>query len=305
MEQQILKLDMNTYKQITQYFLMRLLCLIFNVGICHAFISKPKRSSSQMTFARRNKRTEELLWDIFDEEEATVKPISTSKESESDMFHPRTIRQQEYYDAIHDDELQLIIASGPAGTGKTLFPTQYAAQLLARPNTKIIVTRPLICVDEELGYLPGGINQKMDPWTIPIFDVLREFFTQEMLDRFVAEKRIEVVPLAFMRGRTFKNTLIIGDELQNTSVKQMLMLLTRLGENSKIVITGDVNQCDHTENGMLDFIGRLEKKYNRKQNPYFEEALMSDGMALVEMSAEDVQRSRLITTILDVYDKLE
>jgi len=270
------------------------------MGVVNAFLSTSGRQSAQAVFAHRNKRTEELMWEMFDEEEFEVPPpIQTAKNC--DLFHPRTTRQQDYYDAIHNEDLCLLIASGPAGTGKTLFPTQHAAQMLARPDTKVILTRPLICVDEELGYLPGGINQKMDPWTIPIFDVLREFFTQQMLDRFVAEKRIEVVPLAFMRGRTFKNTLIIGDELQNTSVNQMLMLLTRLGENSKLVIMGDVNQCDHTENGLLDLIRRLEKKYNRKNDLYFEEALMRDGMALVELSAEDVQRSELIKTILEVY----
>lgn len=286
---------------------MRFLCVILlHMGATDAFLSVAGRRSAPMMRAHRNKRTEELLWDMFDEDEEKTTPSGAEPKSTNarcDLFHPRTARQKDYYDAIHNDDLRLLIASGPAGTGKTLFPTQYAAQMLAQPDTKLIVTRPLICVDEELGYLPGGINQKMDPWTIPIFDVMREFFTQQMLDRFIAEKRIEVVPLAFMRGRTFKNTLIIGDELQNTSINQMLMLLTRLGENSKLVITGDVNQCDHTENGLLDLIQRLEKKYNRKQDLYFEEALMADGIALVELSTEDVQRSQLITTILEVYDK--
>ena len=280
---------------------MRALCVIFTIGAtADAFLVARRSPPSTAPPFARHKRADELLWEMYDEEPRLQQLPAATR---SNLFHPKTARQQDYYDAIHNEDLRLLVASGPAGTGKTLFPTQYAAQLLARPDTKIIVTRPLICVDEELGYLPGGINQKMDPWTIPIFDVLREFFSQQMLDRFVAEKRIEVVPLAFMRGRTFKNTLIIGDELQNTSVNQMLMLLTRLGENSKLVITGDVNQCDHTENGLLDLIRRLEKKYNRKNDLYFEEALMRDGMALVELSAEDVQRSELIKTILEVYDQ--
>lgn len=279
---------------------MRTLCVILTLGAAADAFLVARRSPPFAPPSARHKRTDEFLWEMYDEEPRLQQPPATTR---SDLFHPRTARQQDYYDAIHNDDLRILIASGPAGTGKTLFPTQYAAQLLNRPDTKIIVTRPLICVDEELGYLPGGINQKMDPWTIPIFDVLREFFTQQMLDRFVAEKRIEVVPLAFMRGRTFKNTLIIGDELQNTSVNQMLMLLTRLGEGSKLVITGDVNQCDHTENGLLDLIGRLEKKYDRKHDPHFDEALTDDGMALVELGVSDVQRSALIKTILEVYDR--
>ena len=166
-----------------------------------------------------------------------------------EIFKPKTSKQEVYYKYINDDDLSLVIATGPAGTGKTLFPTQHAAKLLLDTKKKVVLTRPLISVDEEIGYLPGTINQKMDPWIIPIFDVLREFFPQQTLNAFIAEKRLEIVPLAFMRGRTFKDTFIIGDELQNTSNKQMLMLLTRLGENSKMIITGDIHQCDNTENG--------------------------------------------------------
>ena len=139
-----------------------------------------------------------------------------------EIFKPKTSKQEEYYKYINDDDLSLVIATGPAGTGKTLFPTQHAAKLLLDTKKKVVLTRPLISVDEEIGYLPGTINQKMDPWIIPIFDVLREFFPQQTLNAFIAEKRLEIVPLAFMRGRTFKDTFIIGDELQNTSNKQML-----------------------------------------------------------------------------------
>ena len=287
---------------------MRSIWLVLCLGITEAFLSTTMMLPSSRKLAlsaRRKQRVEDILWDMYDDDDEEFEPSRPSSCVDDDLFFPRTPRQQEYYDAIHNEQMRLLIASGPAGTGKTLFPTQFAAQLLLSSDWKVVVTRPLICVDEELGYLPGGINQKMDPWTIPIFDVLREFFSQQVLDKLIAEKRIEVVPLAFMRGRTFKNTLIIGDELQNTSINQMLMLLTRLGENSKMIVTGDVNQCDHTENGLLDLIRRLEKKYNHKQNPYFKETLMEDSIALVELNAEDVQRSPLITTILEVYDKAE
>ena len=264
------------------------LLLLFS-STSEAFLSTKRFLSSSKVFSRRKQRH------VDDEKKEFAYATP-------DVYHPKSSCQEDYYDAIHNEDQRLVIVNGPAGTGKTLFPTQYAAQLLTRPGTKIIVTRPLICVDEELGYLPGGINQKMDPWTIPIFDVLREFFSQETINRFVAEKRIEIVPLGFMRGRTFKNTLIIGDELQNTSMNQMLMLLTRLGENSKLIITGDVNQCDHTENGLRDLISRLEKKYNREHDAYFEEALKMDSITLIEMGVGDVQRSPLVSTILDIYD---
>jgi phosphate starvation-inducible PhoH-like protein len=219
-----------------------------------------------------------------------------------EKFQPKTQKQKDYYKHINDDALSLVIASGPAGTGKTLLPTQHAAKLLLETEQKVILTRPLISVDEELGYLPGTINQKMDPWIIPIFDVLLEFFPQKTLNKFMAEKRLEIVPLAFMRGRTFKDTFIIGDELQNTSNKQMLMLLTRMGENSKMIITGDIHQCDNTENGLMDLLDRISKKYNVERNNDFKEDMMKHKISMIEFEASDIQRSAIITTILDLYE---
>lgn len=237
----------------------------------------------------------------YDYEESDFRGVSQSNKMK-DIFKPRTPKQKEYYNDINNDELSLVIATGPAGTGKTLFPTQYAAKLLLETDQKIILTRPLISVDEELGYLPGTINQKMDPWIIPIFDVLREFFPQKTLNTFIAEKRLEIVPLAFMRGRTFKDTFIIGDELQNTSNKQMLMLLTRLGENSKLIITGDIHQCDNTENGLLDLLKRIHHNYDVERNDNYKEQLKSKLISTIDFDISDIQRSAIITTILELYE---
>ena len=135
----------------------------------------------------------------------------------------------------------------------------------------------------------------MDPWIIPIFDVLREFYTHQTITKFILEKRIEIVPLAFMRGRTFKNTFIIGDELQNTSIKQMLMLLTRLGENSKLIITGDINQCDNDQNGLLDLLTKIKSKYPDIST------LKQKQISVIEFDESDIQRSAIIETILDLY----
>jgi phosphate starvation-inducible PhoH-like protein len=272
------------------------LCLLF----APAILSHGSRDVS-LGARRKNIKANDLLWSMYDEEiEPSVLVNSQDLATKTDLFIPRTPNQCTYHNMISNEKIQLVIASGPAGTGKTLFPTQYAAQQLMASDQKIVITRPLICVDEELGYLPGGINQKMDPWTIPIFDVLREFFSQQMLDKFILDKRLEVVPLAFMRGRTFKNTLVIGDELQNTSINQMLMLLTRIGDNSKMIVTGDVNQCDHTENGLMDLIERIERRYDERGDD-FHEALRADSIGLVELGVDDVQRSKLITTVLDIY----
>lgn len=236
----------------------------------------------------RKKRVDDDFYDEFMEYE--VKTPSVKQ-----LFIPKSANQKQYYEDICNDDIKIVIASGPAGTGKTLFPTQYAAKLLIETKQKIVLTRPLISVDEELGYLPGNINQKMDPWIIPLFDVLREFYTQKELNALIAEKRVEIVPLAFMRGRTFKNTYIIGDELQNTSNNQLLMLLTRLGENSKMVITGDVNQCDNNENGLMDLLTKINRNYSDK------EMLREKEISLIEFTNDDIQRSAIIETILDIY----
>ena len=212
------------------------------------------------------------------------------------IYTSRTPNQKQYNEDIYNDEIKMVVVTGPAGTGKTLFPTQYAAKLLLEKNIKIILTRPMISVDEEFGYLPGGINEKMLPWVVPIYDILGEFMTPQKLEKFINEKRIEVVPLAFMRGRTFKNCLIIGDELQNSSINQMLMLLTRIGENSKIIITGDISQSDHSENGLLDLIKRIKSFYKNS------DTMNDDNISWIDMSLEDIQRSKLVSTILSIYN---
>jgi len=156
---------------------------------------------------------------------------------------------------------------------------------------KVIVTRPLVTVGEELGFLPGGISQKMDPWTVPIFDILGEYFKRDEISAFTREGRLEVVPLAFMRGRTFKNTLIIADEMQNSSKDQFLMLLTRVGEESRLIVTGDPQQSDTPENGLHDFCSRLER--------FSQSGLIKQ----ITLSMEDVQRSPLVSEVLEIYSQ--
>ena len=167
-----------------------------------------------------------------------------------DELYPRSKNQLRYYEALRNLQNCVIIGIGPAGCGKTLFACQSAIQeLKTKQVNKIIITRPLISVErEDIGFLPGTMNDKMDPWTKPILDILCDLLTKETVDKMILSGVIELSPLAYMRGRTFKNAFIIADEMQNSSPSQMQMLTTRIGHGSKMVINGDLQQSDYRRN---------------------------------------------------------
>lgn len=205
-------------------------------------------------------------------------------------YEPKSDNQEDYLNLLNDDRIKLIIANGPAGTGKTLLACQSAIKrLIDRDISKIVITRPVVPVEEDIGFLPGTINKKMDPWTRPIMDIFSDFqFKND-------QKSVEISPLGFMRGRTFKDSVIIADEMQNCSPNQMLMLLTRLGEDSKLVITGDLKQCDKDDSGLQDLLNRLRLYYDN------ETSMAKDGIAIINFETKDVQRSQLVSKILDIY----
>ena len=175
---------------------------------------------------------------------------------------PRNINQETYMLKLLDRKKDIIFGIGPAGTGKTLIAVQVAVKLFKEGRVdKIIVTRPAVSVDEDLGFLPGTLEQKMAPWTRPIFDVLREYFIAREISGMIDEGIVEIAPLAYMRGRTFKNAFILADEMQNATQNQMKMLLTRIGTGSKMVVTGDLAQADRLrDNGLIQFVEQLEAK---------------------------------------------
>ena len=204
---------------------------------------------------------------------------------------PRNLRQEDYLAHLENPKKDMVFALGPAGTGKTLIATLWAIkQLKSREIERIVITRPAVSVDEQHGFLPGTLEQKMAPWTRPIMDVFREFWDLKQIESMLENEVIEIAPLAYMRGRTFKNCVIIGDELQNSTVSQMKMLLTRIGEGSKMVITGDLNQHDRgfEQNGLADFIKRLA-------------ADPSSKMALVEFERQHVERHPAVAEVLRIY----
>jgi len=205
---------------------------------------------------------------------------------------PKTFLQEKYFDLLNDPSQKVVVGLGPAGTGKTLFACHSAIQhLKEKAVNKIVITRPFVSVDENIGFLPGSIKDKMDPFTRPLMDIFLEYYSQPEIDTLMRLNKIEISTLGFMRGRTFKNCFIVADEMQNSSPSQMKMLLTRLGEGTRLAVTGDLNQSDlGAKNGLNDFYSRIRGR----TIPMIES---------VEFENADVQRSPIVSTILGLYDE--
>ena len=203
----------------------------------------------------------------------------------------RNANQKLYLTKLYEEATSIVLAIGPAGTGKTMLAVQFGVKLFQEGKVdKIIVTRPAVSVDEDLGFLPGTLNEKMAPWTRPIFDVLGEYYQTKEIAKMLEEGVIEISPLAYMRGRTFKNAYIVADEMQNATVNQMKMLLTRLGEGSKMVVTGDLAQADRvSDNGLIGFCNLLEKKQ------YLEH------IDIIRFESKDIERHNAVKEVLAVY----
>jgi len=206
---------------------------------------------------------------------------------------PRTKNQEKLVLALQDDSEHIVITTGPAGTGKTYICMLAAVKALKEGACeRIIMTRPAVEVAEEKhGFLPGNLVAKMEPWTRPLLDVLREYYRPNDILTMIDDGIIEIAPLAYMRGRTFRNAWIIADEMQNSTPGQCKMLMTRIGKDSKIAITGDTDQADRKigENGLADLVARLEKGG-------------VNGMTLCEFDKKDIQRHPIISSVLKLYN---
>ena len=205
-------------------------------------------------------------------------------------LYARSPNQQIYLQKLQDETKSIVLAIGPAGTGKTMLAVQNGIKQFQEGLVdKIIVTRPAVSVDEDLGFLPGTLNEKMAPWTRPIFDVLGEYYQTKDIAKMLEEGVIEISPLAYMRGRTFKNAYIIADEMQNATTNQMKMLLTRLGEGSKMVVTGDLAQADRVnDNGLVNFCGLLTSKTLKH-------------IDIVQFDHKDIERHNAVKEVLSLY----
>lgn len=205
---------------------------------------------------------------------------------------PKSLNQEKYIIALLDENTDIVVVTGPAGTGKTYLAMQAAIRAMRSGDCdRIILSRPAVGVDDEKhGFLPGDINQKMEPWTRPLLDVLREYYTQSEIAHMLDEQIIEIAPLAFCRGRNFKHSWVVLDEAQNATPGQLKMIMTRIGVGSKIVITGDIEQADRksADNGLLD----LQKRLGKGVIP---------GLQLCTFDIKDVQRHRIIEHVLKLY----
>jgi phosphate starvation-inducible PhoH-like protein len=230
----------------------------------------------------------ELIAKIKNPEKLSKSKVSQLNVIDNKFIKVKNINQFKYLETI--DESTITFGIGPAGTGKTFLAVASAVKMYSENNIKkIVLTRPAVEAGERLGYLPGDLSQKIDPYLVPLFDSLEYFFGNETLQHLIEKRNIEIVPLAYMRGRTLNNACIILDEAQNATMSQIKMFLTRLGENSKMIITGDETQIDlHNKT----FSGL---KKTRKTLSSIEE------VSVLEFENADIVRNKIVSKILEVF----
>lgn len=230
--------------------------------------------------------------ELFNYKDMEYLSIKEKNDYENKFSVPRNESQKKFLTSLKKKNYKIIIASGPAGTGKTLFGIEQGIKNYMEGNfSKLIFTRPVVTVDEDIGYLPGTLEDKLAPFIRPIYDILYNYISPKEVESLVEDKIIEICPIGFMRGRTFKNCWIVADEMQNSTISQMKMLLTRMGENSRLIITGDLEQNDrHGQiNGLEDFLNRLKGK-------------RSDSISSIEFDKSDIEREDVVKEVLEIYE---
>tara|TARA_B110000483_G_scaffold41341_1_gene51286 strand:- start:547 stop:1155 length:609 start_codon:yes stop_codon:yes gene_type:complete len=202
------------------------------------------------------------------------------------MNFPKTAGQCKYMIALRSSR-PIVIGTGPAGSGKTMLACQIATEHISKhPRARVVLTRPIVAADEDMGYLPGDMDQKMEPWTRPMYDIFEQSMTHNQMDRCIS-----IEPLGYMRGRTFHHTLIIADEMQNSTPNQMKLLLTRIGEGTKIIVTGDLEQSDlEGDNGLENLVYKMQ-------------CMELDYIQHVEMGDDDIVRHPAVKEVLGIISK--
>jgi phosphate starvation-inducible PhoH-like protein len=215
----------------------------------------------------------------------------------SARIEPKNPAQVRYDKLLQDKKKPIIFATGPSGTGKTMIACEHAVRAIEEKKVeKIIITRPAVSVEEQHGFLPGSLEEKMEPWVQPVFDVFYDRWGAQQVIRLCQQKKIEICPLAFMRGRTFEKSWVIADEMQNATPNQMKMILTRIGKGTKMVVTGDPNQHDrgYEVNGLSDIVERINRASHEDRT----------HMAIVQFTVEDVERHPAVVDVLRLYGEL-
>ncbi len=210
-------------------------------------------------------------------------------------YNPKTKNQALFLNALQSPCSPVVVCHGSAGTGKTLMACQESIRAFINKNIEsIIITRPAVCADENIGFLPGDLDDKMKPFTQPLFDTFEKLIQRNYVEQLFKNNQIQIIPLAYMRGRTFEHKFIIADEMQNASIEQMIMLLTRIGKGSKLVIVGDPTQCDRNikqngQNGLSDLIRRLDNSQGSIKK-----------IQQIKLENKDVQREEVVKEILSI-----
>lgn len=241
--------------------------------------------------ARRDRKFKQSQYNNQPENIIELKPFTKQRKKKIELI-PRSVNQESYILSLENPKNSIVIASGPAGTGKTMIATLWAMKAYQEGKfDKIVITRPNVAVDDkDIGFLPGDIFKKMAPWMMPILDYFKEYYSPTDVENMIKEEIIEIVPIAFIRGRTFKNAVIIVDEAQGTTENSMLSILTRIGEGSKIIVTGDIKQSDRGgQNGLRDLMEKVSK------------AGRLSHIAMVEFANKDIERHPAVGEILTLY----
>ena len=256
--------------------------------------------------ANGNEADDQMVYSILNVSPADSADSSLSARDMHDFFvrtsisvpgtvhrvYPKSKNQAELVNAMRSADM--VFCLGPAGSGKTYIMVAEALNLLlSRKKSKIILTRPVVEAGESLGYLPGDLEQKISPYLRPLYDAMESFISKDVVKKFIEAGVIEIAPLAYMRGRTLSDAVVILDEAQNTTCRQMKMFLTRMGEGSKVFITGDITQIDlpkHTQSGLVHAIEILKN---------------IDGIRIIQTEASDVVRNALVKKIIQAYEKYE
>ncbi len=266
--------------------------------------SKPKRRNIK----RRNKKS--LLIDAFQDYETIgiLDKFYNYDDDETDNEYninideliPRNENQRNYINYIKNKHIPIVFSIGSAGTGKTFIAIVEALREVFVYNNykKILITRPVVTCSEDLGYLPGSYQDKLDPYLRPLYDIFLKYISKKNLKYYLDEEIIEICPLGFVRGRTFeKECIFICDEMQNSSPEQMKNLLTRLGDGAKLIITGDIRQSDlNKPNGLNDFINKYKNHSNKEE---------LNSIKIIEFERKDIVRSKVIKTILNIYEDFD